>query len=230
MKEQVLARMTNILAHRGPDGAGLHVDGPVGLGHRRLSIIDLSLGGQPMGSDDGAVWITYNGEVYNYRELRQELTARGAAFRTGSDTEVILRGYEAWGVGVLERLRGMFAFAIWDARRRQMLLARDRLGVKPLVYAWDGVCLRFASEIKALLQDPDVPRDLDGEALRDYLAHLFVPAPRTIFRAIRKLPPASYLVCRLDGGEPEVHRYWTLRPAPDPAVTEAEWVRRLDHM
>lgn len=224
---RLLGRMTGVLAHRGPDGEGIHVDGPVGLGHRRLAIIDLDTGGQPMCSPDGAVWITYNGEVYNYRELRQELAARGFRFRTTSDTEVILRGYEAWGVDVLPRLRGMFAFAIWDGPGRRLLLARDRVGIKPLVYAWDGACLRFGSEIKAILQDPAVPRDLDWEALRDYFTFLCVPGPRTIFRAIRKLPPASYLLCGLDGGPPEVHRYWTLRLTPDDSVTEAEWIERL---
>jgi asparagine synthase (glutamine-hydrolysing) len=225
----LVARMTEVLAHRGPDGAGLHVEGPVGLGHRRLAIIDLAAGAQPMGSDDGALWIAYNGEVYNFGVLRRELEARGVRFRTGSDTEVVLRGYEVWGTDVLPRLRGMFAFAIWDGRRRQMVLARDRLGIKPLVYAWDGASLRFGSEIKAILQDPSVPRELDWEALRDYLAHLYVPAPRTLFRAIRKLPPASYLVCRLDA-QPEILRYWRLQPNPDPAVTETEWCRRLDEV
>src|SRR5262245_34773090 len=225
--QDLLGRMTDVLTHRGPDGRGLHVDGPVGLGHRRLSIIDLSTGAQPMATADGALWLTYNGEVYNYRELRRELTALGHEFRTTSDTEVILNGYRAWGTDVLGRLRGMFAFAIWDAPRRRVFLARDRVGIKPLVYAWDGTCLRFASEIKALLEDAAVPRDLDWKAARDYFAHLAVPAPRTIFRAIRKLPPASYLLCSLDGGEPEVRRYWTLRMAPDHRVSETEWAARL---
>jgi len=223
----MLGRMADVLAHRGPDGRGLHVDGPIGLGHRRLSIIDLSTGAQPMSTSDGAVWITYNGEVYNYRDLRQELASLGHEFRTTSDTEVILEGYRAWGVDLLGRLRGMFAFAIWDAPRRRLFAARDRLGIKPLVYAWDGTGLRLASEIKALLEDATVERALDWEAVGDYFAHLCVPAPRTIFRAVRKLPPASYLLASPDGGEPEVRRYWTLRMAPDPAVTEAEWIDRL---
>src|SRR6266446_25657 len=228
--EAALRRMTGVLAHRGPDGEGFYADGSVGLGHRRLAIIDLTTGAQPMASEDGATWITYNGEVYNYRELRAELSARGFAFRTTSDTEVILRGYEAWGVDVLTRLRGMFAFAIWDGRRRRILLARDRVGIKPLVYAWDGKRLLFASEIKAILEDPSVDRELDWEALRDYFVHLFVPGPRTIFRAIRKLPPASYLLYSLDGGEPAIHRYWTLRMAPDVTVTDREWTERLGHL
>jgi asparagine synthase (glutamine-hydrolysing) len=185
VSEPLLRAMTDVLAHRGPDGSGFYRDGPVGLGHRRLAIIDLVTGGQPMGSDDGTVWLAYNGEIYNFRELRRELEARGATFRTTSDTEVLLRGYEAWGRAVLPRLRGMFAFALWDGRRRELLLARDRLGIKPLVYSWDGVCLRFASELKALLQDPAVPRTLDWEALRDYFTHLYIPAPA------RRSPPVS---------------------------------------
>jgi asparagine synthase (glutamine-hydrolysing) len=223
----LLGRMTDVLAHRGPDGRGLHVTGPVGLGHRRLSIIDLSTGAQPMATADGALWITYNGEVYNYRELRGELEALGHRFQTTSDTEVILLGYEAWGPDVVTRLRGMFAFAIWDGRRRRLFAARDRLGIKPLVYAWDGKALRFGSEIKALLEDDTVARDLDWDAARDYFAHLCVPAPRTIFRTIRKLPPACYLLASPDGGEPEIRRYWTLRMAPDRSVGETEWIARL---
>ena len=227
----LLKRMTDRLAHRGPDGEGFHVDGPVGLGHRRLSIIDLSTGAQPMESASGSRWITYNGEVYNYVELREELTRLGARFRTTSDTEVILAAYEAWDVGCLARLRGMFAFAIWDAPRRRLFLARDRVGIKPLVYSWDGRCLRFASELKAIVEDPAVPRVLDREALRDYFTHLYIPGPRSIFQGIRKLPPASYLLCSLDGdGEPEVRTYWDLRMAPQETVPEAEWAERLDHL
>lgn len=228
--ESLICAMTRVLSHRGPDGEGFYRDGPVALGHRRLAIIDLVTGSQPMGSEDGALWLSYNGEIYNFRELRQELMARGHRFRTTSDTEVILRGYEAWGVDVLPRLRGMFAFALWDGRRGELLLARDRLGIKPLVYAWDGRCLRFASEIKAILQDPEVPRSLDWAALCDYFVHLYIPAPRTIFSAIRKLPPASYLVCRAAGGSPEIRRYWTLRPAFEETRTEDEWVERLDQL
>ncbi len=226
----LLERMTDVLSHRGPDGRGFYVDGAVGLGHRRLAIIDLTNGAQPMGSDDGMTWIAYNGEVYNYGELRDTLRALGHSFHTTSDTEVVLRAYEVWGGDCLQRLRGMFALAIWDGRRRQLLLARDRVGIKPLVYAWDGTSLRFGSEIKALLEDPVVPRDLDWEALRDYLVHNYIPAPRTIFTAIRKLPPASYLLCSLDGGEPEVGTYWQLRWAPNVTRSEADWIEELRHL
>ena len=226
----VLKRMTDVLAHRGPDGEGVRVEGPVAFGHRRLAIIDLVGGIQPMTSDDGSTWITYNGEVYNFRELRAELSALGRRFRTDSDTEVVLAAYESWGPECVTRLRGMFAFAIWDARRRRLLLARDRVGIKPLVYAWDGRALRFASEIKGLLADSEVPRDLDWDALQDYLTHLYIPSPRTMFRGIRKLPPASYLVWSLDGGDPAIHTYWDLRMTPEPGIPEAEWVARLDHV
>jgi asparagine synthase (glutamine-hydrolysing) len=225
----IVRRMTDILAHRGPDGDGFHVDGPVGLGHRRLAIIDLSGGRQPMANADGTIWITYNGEIYNYRELRRELGALGYDLRSTSDTEVILAAYETWGVGCLGRLRGMFAFAIWDGRRREIFMARDRVGIKPLVYAWDGRCLRFASEIKALLEDPAVSRELDWMAVRDYLTHHYVSAPRTIFRGIHKLPPASYLLCSL-GGEPKVEVYWDLHMAPDASPSEGEWTEQLEYL
>ncbi len=226
----IVRRMTDILAHRGPDGEGFHVDGPVGLGHRRLAIIDLAGGRQPMATADGAIWITYNGEIYNYREIRRELGGLGFDLRSASDTEVILAAYEAWGVGCLGRLRGMFAFAIWDGRRRRIFMARDRVGIKPLVYAWDGRCLRFASEIKALLEDPAVSRELDWGAVRDYLTHHYVSAPRTIFRGIQKLPPASYLLCSLDGSEPKVESYWDLHMAPDASLSESDWTEQLEYL
>ena len=223
----LLRSMTAVIAHRGPDGDDIVCRGSAGLGHRRLAIIDLVTGDQPMVSDDGLIRITFNGEIYNFRELRRDLEARGAKFRTESDTEVILRAYEAHGPECVQRLRGMFAFAILDERARRLVLARDRAGIKPLVYAWDGRRLLFASEIKAILEDPSVGRDLDLDALGEYLTFHYVPAPRTIFTAIRKLPPASTLVLSLDGGEPVVSRYWSLRFAPDVRVTEQEWIERL---
>lgn len=225
---ELLRAMTSALAHRGPDGDGFFCEGPVGLGHRRLAIIDLATGDQPMASDDGSSVIIFNGEIYNFRELRRELEGRGATFRTSSDTEVILRAYEAWGVECLPRLRGMFAFAVWDKAQRRLFLARDRVGIKPLVYAWDGRRLLFGSEIKALLEDAAVPRELDWEALRDFLTLHYIPSPRTIFRSIRKLPPASYLLLDLGRAEPpEIHRYWDLRFAPDSRPTEADWLDGL---
>jgi len=226
--DQVLLRaMTSVQAHRGPDGEDFVCRGGVGLGHRRLAIIDLATGDQPMANEDGSVQIVFNGEIYNFRELRRDLEAHGARFRTTSDTEVILRAYEAEGPGCVRRLRGMFAFAILDERSRRLVLARDRAGIKPLVYAWDGRRLLFASEIKGILEDRTVPRDLDREALGQYLTFHYVPAPRTIFTSIRKLPPASSLVLSLDGGEPVVSRYWSLRFTPDERVTEREWIEGL---
>lgn len=223
----LLGAMTSAIAHRGPDGDGFFCDGSVGLGHRRLAIIDLATGDQPMATEDGSVVLVFNGEIYNFRELRRELEGRGATFRTTSDTEVILQAYETWGVDCLPRLRGMFAFALWDRPRRRLFLARDRVGIKPLVYAWDGRRLLFGSEIKALLEDPGLPREIDWQALRDFLTLHYIPGPRTIFQAIRKLPPASYLLLDLERGEPEVHRYWDLRFAPDPRPSEAEWLEGL---
>jgi asparagine synthase (glutamine-hydrolysing) len=223
----LLTAMTSVQAHRGPDGDGFVCRGGVGLGHRRLAIIDLVTGDQPMPNDDRSVWIVFNGEIYNYRELRQELEARGARFRTQSDTEVILRAYEAYGGECVTHLRGMFAFAVLDERSRQVFLARDRVGIKPLVYHWDGRRLLFASELKGILQAADVPRDLDLEALGEYLGYHYVAAPRTIFRAVRKLAPASTLTLSLDGGAPRVARYWTLRFSPKPRVSEDEWIEGL---
>ena len=223
----LLTAMTTAQAHRGPDGDGFVCRGGVGFGHRRLAIIDLVTGDQPMPNDDESIWIVFNGEIYNYRELRAELEARGARFRTQSDTEVILRAYEAYGTDCVSHLRGMFAFAVLDERARQIFLARDRVGIKPLVYHWDGRRLLFASELKGILQAADVPRDLDLEALGEYLGYHYVGAPRTIFRAIRKLPPASTLTISLDGGAPRVARYWTLRFSPQPRVTEDEWIEGL---
>ena len=196
-----LRHMAAALAHRGPDDEGFFQavtrDGArrVGLAHRRLSIIDLATGHQPMSNDDGSVQIVFNGEIYNFPSLRDELAARGYAFHTRSDTETIVRAYEEWGPECVTRFRGMFAFAIWDANRERLLLARDRYGKKPLfLYEADGLLL-FASEIKAILAVPEVPRRVDRGALWDYFAYRYVPAPATLLTGIRKLMPGSYLVC-----------------------------------
>jgi asparagine synthase (glutamine-hydrolysing) len=223
----LLRAMTTAQAHRGPDGEGFVCRGPVGLGHRRLAIIDLATGDQPMANDDESIWIVFNGEIYNFPELRRELEARGARFRTTSDTEVILRAYEADGPDCVGRLRGMFAFAILDERTRRIFLARDRVGIKPLVYAWDGRRLLFASELKGLLADPSFPREMSREALGQYLTYHYVPAPGTIFQAARKLPPASTLILSLDGGSPRISRYWSLRFAPTHGVIETDWSEGL---
>jgi asparagine synthase (glutamine-hydrolysing) len=206
----VLTAMTDAVTHRGPDAAGCFLDGAIGLGHRRLSIIDLSTGDQPLGNEDGSVQVIFNGEIYNFRELRAELMASGHRFRTHSDTEVIVHGYEEWGDRSVERFRGMFAFALWDGGRRRLLLARDRLGVKPLYYAeLPGVGVVFGSEIKSLLEDPDVPRTWRADALDAFLTLLYIPAPDTIYRAVRKLPPAHVLVA--ERGQLRLSRYWNLQ-------------------
>ncbi|HUG94325.1 MAG TPA: hypothetical protein VML55_26075, partial [Planctomycetaceae bacterium] len=176
------------------------------LGHRRLSIIDLGGGHQPMSNEDGTGWIGFNGEVYNYRELRPDLEARGHRFRTASDTETIVHLYEDYGPDCVRHLRGMFAFAIWDERRGRLLLARDRLGQKPLVYREHGGRLYFASELKALLQVPGAPREMDPTAVDDYLLYQYVPHPRSILKGYSKLPPAHYAV--FEDGWLRVERYW----------------------
>ncbi|HHQ42504.1 MAG TPA: asparagine synthetase B, partial [Chromatiales bacterium] len=195
--EALLARMTDVQAHRGPDGRGLHREPGVGLGHRRLSIIDLAGGAQPMCNEDGTVWVTYNGEIYNFRELAAELARLGHRFRTRCDTEVIVHAWEQWGERCVERFRGMFAFAVWDRGAGTLFLARDRLGIKPLHYALlpDG-WLAFGSELKALAVLPALPRGLDESAVEDYLALGYVPDPKTIYAAARKLPPAHTLTVR----------------------------------
>ena len=222
----LLRRMNEVLAHRGPDDAGTHVDGPVGLAHRRLSIIDLSPGGhQPMASASGDHWITYNGEIYNFLELRRELEGAGIVFRSRSDTEVILALYERFGVECLRYLRGMFAFAIWDARRRTLFVARDRLGKKPLYYYRDAEKVLFASEPKGILQDATVPVTPDVEAIHHYLSYGYVPSPLSAFRGIRKLPPAHWLL--VADGALRVERYWDLRYRPKAAGSEAHFADEL---
>ncbi|MFB3818171.1 MAG: asparagine synthase (glutamine-hydrolyzing) [Candidatus Methylomirabilales bacterium] len=201
------------LAHRGPDGEGVFTAGPAGLGHRRLAIIDLrSVADQPMANEDGTLHIVFNGEIYNYRELRPGLEARGHVFRTESDTEVILHAYEADGPDCLAHLRGMFAFAIWDARRRSLFLARDRVGKKPLFYHAGPDRFAFASEAKALLATGRLAAEADPAALHDYLTLGYVPAPRSALRGIRKLPPAHWLM--VQDGRLALQRYWSLRYAP----------------
>jgi asparagine synthase (glutamine-hydrolysing) len=207
--EELLAAMTDSLHHRGPDGRGLYRWGPVGLGHRRLSIIDLNTGDQPISNENGNVWVVYNGEIYNFQELRRELEGRGHRFRTTSDTEVIVHLYEDAGPACVERLQGMFAFALWDQRRRRLLLARDRVGIKPLYFVNTGRALLFASEIKALLKDPSVRRELNPVAVDRFLTYYYVPGRETLLCGIYKLEPAHYLT--VENGATRVSRYWDLR-------------------
>jgi asparagine synthase (glutamine-hydrolysing) len=204
-----LTRMNEAQHHRGPDEVGVHVEPGLGIAHRRLSIIDLATGQQPLFNEDGSVCITYNGEVYNYRELIAELTALGYRFRTRSDTEAIVHAWEAWGEDCVKRLRGMFAFALWDRNRETLFLARDRLGVKPLHYALlpDGT-LVFGSELKSLLAHGGLRRDIDPLAIEEYFALGYVAEPRTIFRDAFKLPPAHTLTFRRGERMPKPREYW----------------------
>lgn len=199
-------RMTDAIEHRGPDDSGLHADEQALLGMRRLSIIDVEGGHQPMHGADGRVCIVFNGEVYNFRELRTGLERDGHTFQTQSDTEVVLQGYLRDGEGIFNRLDGMFAIAIWDRRSSSLLLARDRFGEKPLYYTHNGKRLLFGSELKSLLQAPDCPREVDDDALRAYHTYGYVPCPLTVFAGVHKLPPAHYL--RYRDGKSTLHRYW----------------------
>jgi asparagine synthase (glutamine-hydrolysing) len=210
---ELIKRMTDVIAHRGPDGEGHYVAGPIGLGHRRLSIIDLSTGAQPLSNEDGTIWITFNGEIYNYLELRRLLLSRGHVFKTQSDTEVIVHLWEEYGVDCVQHLRGMFAFGIWDAKQRVLFVARDRVGIKPLYYAQTPHALIFASEIKALLLDPDLPRELNPRAIDRFLTYLYLPGPETMFQHVRKLEPGHYLLATRD--KVEQRQYWDLHYAPD---------------
>lgn len=207
----VLSSMTDALSHRGPDDSGTYVsgDGKVGLGHRRLSIIDLSeRGRQPMASDDGRIQVSYNGEIYNYRELREELRSRGHVFRTDCDTEVLIRSYEEWGIECLHRFVGMFAFAIWDGRENRLYLARDRVGVKPLYYYMQDGLFLFASELKSMTRHPGFPGRISPDGLALFLRYDYVRSPYTIYENTFKLEPGHYLC--LEGGELEKHRYWDI--------------------
>ena len=208
-EEARLKRMRDVLRHRGPDGEGLWIEGPVGLGHRRLSIVDVAGGQQPMSNEDGQVWITYNGEIYNHAALRPGLEAKGHRYQTRSDTETILHLYEEEGDACVERLQGMFAFALWDRKGDRLLLARDRLGIKPLYYAVNDRELLFASEIKAILAVTTGRPALNPAAVPEFLATRYLAGDETFFQGIRKLPPGHVFTWSRVGG-PRRHRYWSL--------------------
>jgi asparagine synthase (glutamine-hydrolysing) len=206
----LVEQMKGLLVHRGPDDHGSYVADGISLGHRRLSIVDLSEHGrQPLSNEDGTVWITFNGEIYNHLELRARLEHKGHLFRSRTDTEAIVHAYEEYDLGFVQHLTGMFACAIWDSRRRRLVLARDRLGIKPLYYTLEGTRVRFASEIKALLVDPAVPRRVRAQGLFDFMGYEFVPAPDTLFEGIHKLLPGCLLSVDPDGAR--LSRYWTLQ-------------------
>ncbi len=212
--ERLIETMKDTLVHRGPDADGTYVAPGISLGHRRLSIVDLSEAGrQPLANEDGTVWITFNGEIYNHAQLRARLESRGHVFRGRSDTESIVHAYEEFGLDFVRHLTGMFAFAIWDAPRRRLVLVRDRLGIKPLYYTVAGGQLRFASEIKALLADPLVPRQINSQGLFDLVGYEFTPAPQTLFAGVMKLLPGCMLVLESDGTQ-RLSRYWSLESKP----------------
>jgi asparagine synthase (glutamine-hydrolysing) len=222
INRDVLAKMGSAIRHRGPDGEGEWVDHEIGLGHRRLSIIDVDGGGQPIGNEDDSIQIVFNGEIYNFIELREELEKSGHRFRTRSDTEVIVHAYEQWGSACVKRFNGMFAFAIWDSRKRELFLARDHLGIKPLYYVTRDHQLLFASEIKSLLQHPECPRAMDLEALAELFTFRYVPAPKTLFQGIAKLPSAHFMVASRAGIR--IERFWDWVPRQRKECDEAALV------
>ncbi|HEY0782247.1 MAG TPA: asparagine synthase (glutamine-hydrolyzing) [Thermoanaerobaculia bacterium] len=221
-----LQAMTDALVHRGPDDEGFYYGSGVGLGMRRLSIIDLATGHQPIRNEDGTVWLVFNGEIYNFAELRRELLAQGHQFRTATDTEVIVHLYEDLGSRCVDRLRGMFAFALWDERRRTLLLARDRVGIKPLYYSHHGGRLAFASELKALLELADQPRELDWAAVSHLFTFSTTPGERSIVDGVAKLPP-GHLLTASAGGALATRRYWQIEFAPNHRRSERQWIEML---
>ncbi len=231
--QALLARMNDRQTHRGPDDSGYFVAPGIGLGHRRLSIIDLAGGHQPLFNEDRSVVVVYNGEIYNFREMVKELAGLGHRFRTRSDTEVIVHAWEEWGPACVDLFRGMFAFALWDANQETLFLARDRFGIKPLYYAIlsDGTVL-FASELKGLLANPERPRELDASAVEEYFAYGYVPDPRSIYRGVAKLPPGHVLTMRRRSPPPAPQAYWdvTFEEGDHPGEAQLceELVARLD--
>ncbi len=226
--EALLRRMNDVQFHRGPDEGSVHIEPHLGFGHRRLSIIDVATGQQPLFNEDGSVVVVFNGEIYNFRALATELEAAGHVFRTRSDTEVIVHGWEQWGEACVERFRGMFAFALWDRNRKTLFMARDRLGLKPLHYALlPHGRLIFGSELKTLVAHPEFDRELDDRAIEDYFAFGYVPDPRTIYHGAAKLAPAHTLVWRVGEPAPRLRRYWDVSFEPDARITLDEACEQL---
>ncbi|MBD3317919.1 MAG: asparagine synthetase B, partial [Chitinivibrionales bacterium] len=216
--------MMNTIVHRGPDEEGIHHDEAAVLGHRRLSIIDLQTGRQPLCNEDESKVIVFNGEIYNFESIRSRLLAEGHVFKTRSDTETILHLYERDGVDCLRSLRGMFAFVIWDKVEKKLFAARDRLGIKPFYYAYGGDSLVFGSEIKAVLASKKVARDIDYQALCDYITLMYIPGPKSIFRGIRKLPPGHYL--EYQHGELTITQYWDVDFSRTESISENDYLSR----
>jgi asparagine synthase (glutamine-hydrolysing) len=227
-KEQEFLRLVRSMSHRGPDGEGMIIRDGLALGHRRLAIIDLETGMQPLSNEDETVWITYNGEIYNYRELRTILEGKGHQFRTRSDTEVIIHAYEEWDEHCVEKFRGMFAFGIGDFRRRKLFLARDHFGIKPLFYAHTQSYFAFASEIRAFRYIPDLALKLDIQAMDEYLCLQYIPAPRTVFKEIVKVPPAHIVSLGFNGTIHHTKRYWRVEFCPVRNRDRNVWLEELD--
>ena len=226
--EAEIEAMKQAVAHRGPDGSGVYLRDGVALGHQRLSIIDVGGGRQPMSNEDGTVWITYNGELYNFRELRRTLEHRGHRFATHSDTEVIVHAYEEWGTAAVERFRGMFAFAIADFRNRRLFLARDQFGIKPLFYRRGSGYVAFGSELSVIRAVHDQSPVGCREAINDFLQYRYIPGPRTIYAGVDQLPPAHHMTIGFDGAAAAPVRYWNLTFEPAPDVDDGVWLERIE--
>lgn len=226
VKQHAMKGMLDEIKHRGPDDFGIELFGQAALGQRRLSIIDLSPAGHnPMSNEDGTIWITFNGEIYNYLDYRDDLIKKGHLFRSHTDTEVIIHLYEEYGEACVEKLRGMFAFAIWDSTQEKLFIARDRIGKKPLKYYYDSERFLFASELKAILADPTVPREVDEVAIHDYLTLQYIQHPATGFKGIYKLPPAHYMT--VQKGKIDIKRYWNLDYTHQLDMSESEWCEKI---
>ncbi|MFZ5998420.1 MAG: asparagine synthase (glutamine-hydrolyzing) [Nitrospirota bacterium] len=225
---QDVEKMTATMRHRGPDGSGVYIKGPLGLGHRRLSIIDIEGGSQPMTNETNEIYLVFNGEIYNYIELRDILEKKGHVFKTNSDTEVIIHSYEEWGIDTVKKFNGIFAFALWDSRIPQLLLARDHLGVKPLYYIFLKGKLLFASEIKALLTDTNCPREVDIESLGQLFTFRYVPSPRTLFKSIKKLSPGHIMTVNERGYD--IRQYWDWNPRIDNECTIDDLIEKYQYL
>lgn len=227
--ESILISMRDSLIHRGPDDSRLLIDRQIGLGHRRLSIIDLSTGAQPVHNEDSTIWVVFNGEIYNYRDIRSDLEKRGHKFYTSSDTETLVHLYEEYGERMLDKINGMFAFCIWDRKGQEMFLARDRIGEKPLFYSFSKDAFIFASELKAILKYPSTSREIDMLSLSKYLTYEYVPAPNSIFKYIKKLKPGQFMTYKVSSKEVIIKKYWDI-PLLDDAIahkTEEEYAEEL---
>jgi asparagine synthase (glutamine-hydrolysing) len=220
-----LEAMNGSIRHRGPDDDGFYVNGPVGLGMRRLSIIDVGGGHQPIHNEDKTVWVVFNGEIYNFKEIREALEKRGHQFQTQSDTETLVHLYEEYGAEGISRLRGMFAYALWDENRERLILSRDRFGIKPLYYSFTGGRLLFGSELKSCLAAPGFTPEISPSAIEAFLTYLYIPGPQTVFRNVKEVPPAHYLV--YEAGKLSLHRYWTIAYRGDHALSSKEWEDRF---